>query len=202
MKYKAIAFDYSGVITESSGSDFTLKACHILDISQDEFYAVYLKHNHLCNTTEMDWKVFWKILLKEWQREDKEAEFFKYIASDKSDTKYNYELLDLIKKLKVQGYKIGLLSNNSSKLNQKLKDAGIDVLFDEILISGDVGCMKPNIKIFQMLCERLAIKPEELVFIDDFEKNFINSDKVGFTPILYLNMEDLKNKFDQIGIIR
>jgi len=201
MKYKAIAFDYSGVITESSGSDFTLNTCRILNITKDTFFEVYLKHNHLLNTTDIDSKDFWKIMLKEWAREEKEKEFFEFLNSAKSDKKYNYELLDLIKELKSFGYKIGLLSNNSSKLNNTLKEAGIDILFDVILISGDVGCMKPSVEIFQMLCDKLEVKPEELVFVDDFEKNFINTDKIHFTPVLYKNNIELKDIFKKLDII-
>lgn len=97
MNYKAIAFDYSGVITESSGADFTLNTCRILNISKDTFFDIYLKNNHLLNTTDIDSKDFWKKMLKEWGREDKEREFFEFIDSSKSDKKYNYELLYFIK---------------------------------------------------------------------------------------------------------
>lgn len=201
MKYKAIAFDYSGVITESSGSDFTLNTCRILNISKETFFDVYLKNNYLLNTTDIDSKDFWRKLLKEWNREDKEKEFFEFIDSSKSDKKYNYELLDFIKELKSFGYKTALLSNNSSKLNSTLKVAKIDVLFDVILISGDVGCMKPSVEIFQILCDKLGIIPEELIFVDDFEKNFINAKKIGFNPVLFKNNNDLKNKFKELEII-
>ncbi len=201
MKYKVIGFDYSGVITESSGSDFTLNTCRILNIDEETFFGIYLKNNYLLNTTDIDSKDFWRKLLKEWSRENKEKEFFEFIDSSKSDTKFNYELLDYIKELKNFGYKVALLSNNSSKLNNTLKEAGIDVLFDLILISGDVGCMKPNVEIFQMLCDKLEINPKELVFVDDFEKNFINSDEVGFTPVLFKGNKELKDKFKELDII-
>ena len=186
MKYKVIGFDYSGVITESSGSDFTLNTCKILNIDKETFFDVYLNHNHLLNTTDIDSKDFWKILLKKWDRENKEKEFFEFLKLSKSsDNKFNYELLDFIKELKNFGYKIALLSNNTSKLNKTLIEAGIDILFDLILISGDVGCMKPSVEIFQMLCGRLEIDPKELIFVDDFNKNFINAEKVGFTPVFF-----------------
>jgi len=202
MKYKVIGFDYSGVITESSGSDFTLNTCKILNIDKETFFDVYLNHNHLLNTTDIDSKDFWKILLKKWDRENKEKEFFEFLKLSKSsDNKFNYELLDFIKELKNFGYKIALLSNNTSKLNKTLIEAGIDILFDLILISGDVGCMKPSVEIFQMLCGRLEIDPKELIFVDDFNKNFINAEKVGFTPVLFNNNKELKDKFKELNII-
>jgi epoxide hydrolase-like predicted phosphatase len=201
MKYKAIAFDYSGVITQSSGADFTLNVCKILDISRDDFFDIYLKYNYLLNTTNIDKKDFWKKLLKEWNKESKEKEFFAFIDSLKSDDNLNYELIDFIKQLKKLNYKIGLLSNNSSRLKNILKEKGIDFLFDVILVSEDVGFIKPDIEIFEILCDKLNICPKELVFVDDFEKNFINVDKIGFTPVLYINFKKLKDDFKKLGII-
>lgn len=201
MKYKAIGFDYSGVITESSGSLFTINACNILNINKDTFFDVYLKNNYLLNTTDINIKDFWIKLLKEWGKEEKEKEFLEFINSRESDRKYNYELITFIKELKNLGYKIALLSNNSSKLNDMLIEDKINILFDVILISGDVGYMKPSVEIFQILNEKLKINGKELVFVDDFEKNFINADKIGFTPVLYTNFKKLKDDFKKLGII-
>ncbi len=200
-KYKAIGFDYSGVITQSSGSDFTLNTCRILNISRETFFDIYLKHNYLLNTTDIDKKDFWRILLKEWNRENKEKEFFEFIDSSMPDKKYNYELLDFIKELKNHGYKIALLSNNYSNLKNTLKKEGISIFFEVMLMSEDVGFIKPSVEIFQILCNKLEINPKELIFIDDFEKNFINAEKVGFTPVLFENNQDLKNKFKELNII-
>lgn len=201
MKYKAIGFDYSGVITESSGSLFTINACNILNINKDTFFDVYLKNNYLLNTTDINIKDFWIKLLKEWGKEEKEKEFLEFINSRESDRKYNYELITFIKELKNLGYKIALLSNNSSKLNDTLIEDKINILFDVILISGDVGYMKPSVEIFQILNEKLKINGKELVFVDDFDKNFINADKIGFTPVLYTNFKKLKDDFKKLGII-
>jgi HAD superfamily hydrolase (TIGR01509 family) len=201
MKYKAIGFDYSGVITESSGSLFTINACNILNINKDTFFDVYLKNNYLLNTTDINIKDFWIKLLKEWGKEEKEKEFLEFINSRESDRKYNYELITFVKELKNLGYKIALLSNNSSKLNDMLIEDKINILFDVILISGDVGYMKPSVEIFQILNEKLEINGKELVFVDDFEKNFINADKIGFTPVLYTNFKKLKDDFKKLGII-
>jgi len=93
---------------------------------------------------------------------------------------------------------IGQLYLDSSKLTEIVKKDKIDKYFDMVLISEDIGYMKPYPEFFQISCDRLGIKPEELVFIDDFDRNLINADKVGFTPILYKNLEDLKIKLGKL----
>jgi len=200
MKYKVIGFDYGGVVEKNSAADFTLNTCKILGIDRKTFDDVYFKYNYLVNTTNINWKDFWKMLLKKWDKEDKEKEFFDFLDS-KPKREHNYELLNFIDELKNLGYKICLMSNNSSKLTEIVKKDKIDKYFDMVLISEDIGYMKPYPEFFQISCDRLGIKPEELVFIDDFDRNLINADKVGFTPILYKNLEDLKIKLKELCVI-
>lgn len=202
MKYKVIGFDYSGVITESSGESFTLGVCSVLNITRNEFNDVYFKNNYLINTTNIEPREFWVKLLKEWNKEDKEKDFFDFLESSKSsDRKYNYALIDFIKELKNLGYKIGLISNNSSRLHDTLKGIGIHELFDVVLVSGEVGYMKPDREIFQMLCSHFGVEGEEMIFVDDFSGNFVNAQEVGFTPVLYKDFNSLKDQFKELGII-
>src|SRR3989339_1027360 len=110
MKYKVIGFDYGGVVEKNSAADFTLNTCKILGIDRKTFDDVYFKYNYLVNTTNINWKDFWKMLLKKWDKEDKEKEFFDFLDS-KPKREHNYELLNFIDELKNLGYKICLMSN-------------------------------------------------------------------------------------------
>jgi HAD superfamily hydrolase (TIGR01549 family) len=104
----------------------------------------------------------------------------------------------MIKDLKGKGYKTPLLSNNSSTLRKKLAEHNILGLFDEIVISGEVGFSKPNPKIFDILFKKLNSKPEEVVFIDNSIDMFEGSEKIGYIPVLYKNNESLKLELSNI----
>jgi HAD superfamily hydrolase (TIGR01549 family) len=58
-----------------------------------------------------------------------------------NDTKSRNEI---IKDLKTRGYKVAVLSNYSLALRQKLIDEALHDLFDEIVISAEVGFQKPQ----------------------------------------------------------
>ena len=69
-------------------------------------------------------------------------------------------------------YKTGLLSNAFSNLRQVINEVWklVDT-FDEMIISAEVGLVKPDERIYWLALERLGVKAEEAVFIDDFTRN-------------------------------
>ncbi len=113
----------------------------------------------------------------------------------------NMNLLALILQLKKK-YKIALLSNaSSSYLREVLEESGIGVLFDEIIISSEVGFIKPSIKIFEHTLNKLSVKPVEAIFIDDNENFCQAAEKLGIRSIYFKGLESLISNLKEIGII-
>ena len=53
-------------------------------------------------------------------------------------------------------------------------------LFDDVVISAEVGCRKPDPEIFQLALTRLGVRAEETLFIDDFAHNVAAARELGF----------------------
>ena len=77
-------------------------------------------------------------------------------------------------------YKTGLLSNALSDLRDIVtKKWQIADAFDDLVISAEVGLMKPDRQIYQLALERLGSEPEQAVFIDDSSTNVLGAHSVG-----------------------
>jgi 2-haloacid dehalogenase len=61
--------------------------------------------------------------------------------------------------------------------------------FDELIVSGDVGCTKPGLEIFQLLIDRRGIDPAKTVFVDDSPANITAASSIGFDAILFAEGE-------------
>jgi putative hydrolase of the HAD superfamily len=84
-------------------------------------------------------------------------------------------------------YKIGLLSNADERLEERLQDQlKIFDRFDDVVNSARVGMAKPDPRIFALAAERLGVKPEECVFVDDLERNIVAAREAGMYGIHYL----------------
>ena len=89
--------------------------------------------------------------------------------------------------------KIFLLSNISKRFAEHSKEISILDLIDCCEFSAVCGLVKPDKKIFEYLCEKHSILPEETVFIDDNDKNIETAKSLGITTFLFnKNPQDLK----------
>ena len=74
--------------------------------------------------------------------------------------------------------------NNEAFRELYLNNTGIfDELFDGLLISGDVGLIKPDPAIFELLLAEYNLDPKNCYFIDDQIENVKASEAVGFIGI-------------------
>ena len=99
--------------------------------------------------------------------------------------KYMYiqeELIDIIKRLKSQGYKIYMLSNTNEIMYQKFIK-NIENLFDGVVLSYKIHKIKPYDSIYKYLIDEFNLNPEESLFIDDVEDN-INTAKCLIRTII------------------
>jgi putative hydrolase of the HAD superfamily len=81
------------------------------------------------------------------------------------------------------GIKTAVISNSwGDGIYDGVELAGI---FDEIVISGEVGLHKPDPAIFELTCNRLGVVPSECVFVDDLRENCAAAEALGMTAILH-----------------
>lgn len=113
----------------------------------------------------------------------------------------NEEVYKLMTKLK-KNYKIGLLSNFISEwLRFLFNKFDLEKLFDAMVISTEHIMIKPDPKIYKLVCEMLGIEPQEAVFIDDREINIKGAQNLGMKGILFNSPKDLEEDLKKLGIV-
>ena len=89
-------------------------------------------------------------------------------------------------------FKVGCITNNMAQghgpgmaATQSGADTGarIMALFDAVIESSKAGVRKPDPKIYQMMCERLAVEPRACVYLDDLGINCKPAAALGMTAI-------------------
>ena len=73
-----------------------------------------------------------------------------------------------IRELQTRGLRLGLLTNNIKEFGDHWRATfPIDELFEEVVDSSHVGMRKPDREIYELMCSRMAITPDETIFVDD-----------------------------------
>ncbi len=105
----------------------------------------------------------------------------------------NHRLFDFIDELS-KTYPLAILSNISSKarLREVLSDEQIRI-FDTLILSGEVGMIKPDERIYHLAAQNLGVTPEECLFVDDRGRYCQAARDVGMQAIQYKNFEQFKN---------
>lgn len=105
---------------------------------------------------------------------------------DREGIAKNNLLLDYIRELKGQGYKIGLLSNiGTGWIRDQFLAPEEQQLFDDMILSYEVGLIKPDPRIYHLACERLGVEPDEAVMVDDIERYTEAAKAEGLNAIVY-----------------
>jgi putative hydrolase of the HAD superfamily len=107
------------------------------------------------------------------------------------------DLLDFLGSLHPK-YKIGLISNAWSGLRAWMADRKLDRVFDEMIISAEVGVMKPDVRIYQLALEKMGVAAAESVFLDDFPENVEGARAAGMQAILFKEPEKAKEELMQL----
>jgi putative hydrolase of the HAD superfamily len=100
-----------------------------------------------------------------------------------------------------RNYKIGLLSNSTSEyLRPILEIHNLMPLFDEIVISAEIGLLKPDAKIFNHILRKLQVKPQNAIFIDDNPRNVDAARAMGMPAVIYTDMDTLRHQLEGLGL--
>jgi HAD superfamily hydrolase (TIGR01509 family) len=92
--------------------------------------------------------------------------------------------LDLVRRLRPL-YKLSVLSNADQTLRDRLLRLELHALFDDVVVSAEVGMAKPEPAIFVLAAERLGVPPAACAFVDDWEPNVEAARAVGMRAVLH-----------------
>lgn len=200
MKYKAIGFDYGGVIKGLPGADFTNRISELLGVTPDQYRDAYFAYNKKVNRGEVTWQELWELVLTDLGKQHLVNEVME-LSNSRLYQEINDEILELADDLRKRGYKTGLLSNNTIAGGKLMREEGIDKFFDVFHVSAETGYVKPEIEAFANFTHELGIEPDELVFIDDAEKSLSTAGDCGFTPILFKSREQLIEDLKRLEVL-
>jgi 2-haloacid dehalogenase len=112
------------------------------------------------------------------------------------------ENVALLRRLKAAGRPVHALSNFAADkfaLARELHDF-LDA-FDVAVISGHVGAVKPEARIYEILFERAGAAPRELLFIDDSPANVRAAEALGMPTIHFRPGVDLERELKARGAL-
>lgn len=123
---------------------------------------------------EIDWERY---------REDQQSEF---MSEDlRPYEQLNPRMLALLKRLR-PAYKLATIGNGGSRVELERKYR-LSKLVDLMVFGSEEGVSKPDERIYRLTLERLAVRPEEAIFVDDKIENVESARHLGMRGIHFQN---------------
>ena len=182
-----VVFDFGGVISLAPGNDAPIYAVGGkwgLDCAA--YDDAFKKYRHLWDGGEIDGAEMYRRILED-------RGFYNVSAADleilwRADAegwvkRMRKETLPFMRKLKAEGYKIGILTNMAADFFREyfsVRCAEHIALADALVVSAHEHLVKPDPAIYRLMEKRLDLAPEKLMFFDDLAANVAAARSCGW----------------------
>lgn len=107
-----------------------------------------------------------------------------------------------IRSMKAAGYRVYILSNYGKHTYDKTREDSLDFLslVDGAIFSYEVKVIKPDAAIYQALCKKYNLLPEECVFLDDLPANIEGAKAIGMQGIVFTGLDEALEELKKVGV--
>ena len=181
---KAVIFDLGNVLVNYDGVDTFTAVSQLAGISLDEIYEHYQQHDYAFGTGQLSGRGYYQTLHEAFGLS---ASYDRFAAAFCRNQQRNEAALAFARELQAQTeVVVGIISNtnevHASWLRTHLPELG---QFDSVILSNEVGLLKPDQAIYKLALSQLNVAPEQALFVDDLAENVAGGTAVGLTGHLH-----------------
>lgn len=202
---RAVIFDYGKVLSLSADEDAHRELVSTTGLPLAIFEQHYWINRDLYDAGGLTGLAYWKKIARDSGTEFSEEQLAHLVATDtRMWLNLNEPMIAWAGQLKNAGFRIAILSNLGEALVEHMVTKVEWVKrFHHATWSSQLNIVKPNPAIYLHTVERLGVKPEQALFLDDKEENIHAAEALGihgikFTNILALTEELKVRGLDQI----
>lgn len=191
-----VFFDLGGVILRTEHQAPREHLAERLNVSYEDLVHVVFESEsaHRASLGEITARQHWESVTERLGRPASEgpalrAEFF---GGDVLDL----GLLEFIRRLR-RARRTGLISNAWADTRDYIVANRFDDAFDVLVISAEVGLLKPDPRIYHLALGRAGARPAAALMVDDMPANVDGSVKAGMAGILFRDPEQLQRELTQ-----
>lgn len=108
---------------------------------------------------------------------------------------------EVVRELRTLGVRLYGLTNWSAEMFHEAEPAAPAIgLMEDVLVSGRVGLVKPDPRIFEAATERFALDPARTLFVDDSVANVTAARALGFRTLHFEDAAGLRATLRDLGV--
>jgi putative hydrolase of the HAD superfamily len=183
MVVQAIIFDFGGVLVRTEDRKPRTVLAERLGMTYDELSALIFDSPSAIQAMrgEISALEHWDEVRKSL---DLDAEGIEWVSTEFwAGDALDENLVNVLRGLRPR-YTTVLLSNAWDDLRPMIEEEWkIDDAFDRLVISAEIGMVKPDLQIYQWVIAELGVDASQAVFVDDFIQNIEGANAAGMKTI-------------------
>src|SRR5579863_6304329 len=193
-------FDYGGVVCFHPTAEQIAEAAGLCDVSSEVFVRSLWKNRLRYDAGQPPYE-YWREAARLMDRSIDGALLAEMIRREIDFwMRLDQRMLGWIDQLRAAGVRVGLLSNLPSPLGGRVRSNGLLKHFDHVTLSFELGCTKPDRRIYEHAVEGLGIDAEEALFLDDRPENVAGARAAGLASELYTNWQEFAGVPERYGL--
>jgi epoxide hydrolase-like predicted phosphatase len=197
MPIRAVFFDFGGVIMRTEYQSPRQRLAERFGMDYDDIDKVVFgsESARRASVGEITEDAHWAQVLKRLKRPVSEAKSFQddFFGGDVIDR----SLVEFVRSLRSK-VRTGLISNAWSGLRKFITHQKVIDVFETVIISAEVGTVKPSARIYEIALEQAKVGASEAVFIDDVAVNIEACEKIGMKGILFDDRQESLAQLKQL----
>ena len=193
---KGVVFDFGGVMTTCTMPERVRPIVDELGIPWKALEDGFAKYRRLMDGGFMGFDEMYRKIWEEAGVTLSDEVQARILEEDMASFLYpNLRTLAWMRQLKAEGYKIGILTNMWADFGKKFRETFPQFieLADAMVVSGEEHMYKPMKEIYDLLRDRIGLKSEELLFIDDAPGNCEGAHKAGWKALRFISNEQVES---------
>jgi putative hydrolase of the HAD superfamily len=201
MDLQAVIFDYGEVISGPPDAQAHRNLLTISGVEEELFEKAYWAHRLDYDADILNGQTYWQTVARDTGVKFTAKQIGQLIEQDAIMwMNLNPAMLAWIPKLKQAGFRLGILSNMPAGVLEYMRPRFPWLTqFDQLTWSCDLGVVKPDPAIYLHTVKKLAVSPDQALFIDNLEKNIAGAEAVGLHAALFANLEQLQDDLGRRG---
>ena len=184
MSLRAVFFDMGGVVLRTEYQAPREHLAERLNTTYEELNRIVFESESSLRASigELTTEAHWEAVARRLHQPLSQVKLLReeFFAGDIIDT----GLVGFIRSLRPR-YKTGIISNAWPDMREYVAARRIDDAFDVLVISSEVGIMKPEPKIYRIALDKVGVEAREAVYIDDTPPNVEAARALGMRGIVF-----------------
>lgn len=182
---RGLIIDIGGVLVQDHVLETMERWADQLVLTREELLAAIYGGNDdavlIGRVTEDEW---WEVVHKRLGMDTSDLR-----GELESGQTWSDELVAVLRSAKA-ATRTAILSNAWPSQRARMVERGLGDLVDELLLSCEIGCAKPDVNAFIIALERLGTAPAETLVVDDTPGHVAVAEKLGISGHVHSTIED------------